>query len=56
MRLDDDVLAALIASVREATSEGEGEGAGEELDPRDLDALATIDRAEVEMSERRHGS
>lgn len=45
VRLDDDVLAALIASVREAPSHGEGA----ELDSRNLDALATIDRAEVEI-------
>ena len=46
VRLDDDVLAGLIASVREAPSTGKK---GEELDPRDLDALAAIDRAEVEI-------
>ncbi|OJY26745.1 MAG: hypothetical protein BGO98_06965 [Myxococcales bacterium 68-20] len=45
VRLDDDVLAALIASVREAPSNGEGA----EIDSHDLDALATIDRAEVEI-------
>ena len=43
VRLDDDVLAALIASVREAS------GAGEQADPRDREALADIERAEVEI-------
>lgn len=47
VRLDDDVLDALIASVREAPSSREGA----ELDARDLDALATIDRAEVEIEQ-----
>ncbi|MBX3207645.1 MAG: sigma-70 family RNA polymerase sigma factor [Labilithrix sp.] len=44
VRLDDDVLAALVASVREASADG-----GEAVDPRDLDALASIERAEVEI-------
>ena len=43
VRLDDDVLAALIASVREASS------AGEQADPRDREALDAIERAEVEI-------
>jgi len=43
VRLDDDVVAALIASVREASN------AGEQADPRDREALATIERAEVEI-------
>ena len=43
VRLDDDVLAALIASVREASA------AGEQADPRDREALANIERAEVEI-------
>lgn len=44
VRLDDEVLAALVASVRDATA-GDGEG----IDPRDLEAIAAIERAEVEI-------
>lgn len=43
VRLDDDVLAALIASVREASA------AGDQADPRDRKALGEIERAEVEI-------
>lgn len=43
VRLDDEVLAALVASVREAAHDGG------EVDARDLDALAAIERAEVEI-------
>ncbi|MBX3200389.1 MAG: sigma-70 family RNA polymerase sigma factor [Labilithrix sp.] len=43
VRLDDEVLAALVASVRDATADGGGS------DPRDLEALAQIERAEVEI-------
>jgi RNA polymerase primary sigma factor len=46
VRLDDDVLAALIASVREAASTKRDE---EPADPRDIEALAAIERAEVEI-------
>src|SRR5690606_10870541 len=45
VRLDDDVLAALIASVRDAAS------VDSRAAPRDIEALAAIDRAELEIAE-----
>lgn len=42
IRLDDEVLGALVASVREASLQ-------ESVDPRDAEALAAIDHAEVEI-------
>ncbi len=44
VRLDDDVLAALVASVREASS-------GDQADPQDRAALEGIERAEVDIEE-----
>ncbi|HVH42010.1 MAG TPA: sigma-70 family RNA polymerase sigma factor [Labilithrix sp.] len=50
VRLDDDVLSALIASVREAAATpAHPTSETPPLDPRDLTALESIERAELEI-------
>lgn len=49
VRLDDEILASLIASVRDAVSEESSSPERPAVDPRDVTALDAIERAEVDI-------